>query len=247
MTKRRKRIRVKPGCLVSVLILTAAVVVMFLTPVFQINDIVITGSEKNAKAEVLIASKIREGKNIFTVNKKSSEKKIKALGYIEDVKIKRKLPGTIVIEVTESIPAAYLEHGDAYVGINEEGLALCRVSKVSVPSDCAIVKGLGVKTAEVGHYIELEKGRDDEYEILKKLLSTFEKYSWNGQITEIDVTKKNDIVFRYGERLKIEFGGTEDYDVKFSTIASTIAAISQNPEGVINLQTKNYVYSHVIE
>ncbi|MBQ8002209.1 MAG: FtsQ-type POTRA domain-containing protein, partial [Clostridia bacterium] len=111
MAKKKKKLRVRPGCLVSVFILVVSAVVLFLTPIFDIDDIVIKGNARISKAEIMIASGIREDKNIFAINKGYAKKKILAIGYIEDVKISRQLPGKVVITVKEGSVSAYLDFG----------------------------------------------------------------------------------------------------------------------------------------
>lgn len=245
--KRKKRLRINPKFLIAVLLLIVSMVVLFLTPLFDISDIKVTGNERFAKAEIQIASGIRKNNNIFAINKRRVEKDVKALGYIEEVKVKRRLPGTVVIEVQEGTVAAFLEYGGFYAGINKSGQALCRVSKALPATGAPIVKGVSVVKAELGEKVTILAGKEDEYEVLEKLMDTFEEYSLSGDITEIDVTKKNDIVFRYREKLKIELGGLNDYGLKFNYIRAMLSSLGEDATGVINMQSENYTYRNTIE
>ncbi len=245
--KKRRKIKVRPGCLISVFILAVSAVVLFLTPIFDIDDIEITGNERISKAEIMIASGIRENKNIFAINKAQAKKKIMALGYIEEVKIERKLPHRVTIEVKEGTVAAYLDFGDLYAGINKDGQTLCNMSKASPVKNAPVVLGIGVKKADVGKSIVLNDGRRDEYEVLVKLMETFDSLALTENITEIDITSKENIMFRYKGNLKVELGGLNDYDLKFSYIMSMLSELGAEPTGVINMQSENYVYRNTIE
>lgn len=245
--KRKKRLRINPKFLIAVLLLIISAVVLFVTPLFDISEIKVTGNERFAKAEIQIASGIRKSNNIFAINKGQVEKAIKSLGYIEDVKIKRRLPGTVVIEVQEGTVAAFLEYGGFYAGINKSGQALCRVSKALPATGAPIVKGVGVVKADLGEKVKLREGKEDEYEVLEKLMETFEEYSLIADITEIDITKKNDIVFRYKGKLKIELGGLNDYGLKFNYIQAMLSELGSDATGVINMQSENYTYRNTIE
>lgn len=245
--KKKKRVRINPKFLITVVLLIASAVVLFVTPLFDIRDIKISGNERVAKAEIQIASGIRKNRNIFAINKSRAARDIKAVGYIERVKIKRKLPGTVVIEVQEGTVSAFLEYGGMYAGINEDGQALCRVSKALPVSGAPVVKGLSVVKAEVGEKVRPREGKEDEYEVLEKLMSTFKQYSLTPYITEIDVTKKDDIVFRYNGKLKIELGGLNDYDLKFNYIKAMLSELGMEATGVINMQSENYTYRNTIE
>lgn len=245
--KKKRRVRINPKFIIALLLLAVAAVVLFLTPLFDITDIKISGTERIAKAEVLIASGIRENKNIFAINKGSAEKSIKALGYIEDVKIKRRLPNVVLIEVKEGTVCAYVDYGGMYVGINKSGMALCRVSKALPAEGAPIVKGINVIKADLGEKVKLKKGKEDEFEVLSKLLDTFDKYDITPFVTEIDVAKKTDIVFRYNHKLKIELGGLNDYDLKFNYIKAMLSELGNDATGVINMQSENYTYRNTIE
>ncbi len=245
--RKKKRAGINPKILITLLLLVISAVVLFVTPLFNIRDIKVSGNERIAKAEIQIASGIRKNKNIFAINKHRAEKDIKAVGYIEDVKIKRKLPGTIVIEVKEGTVSAFLDYGGMYAGINTKGQALCRVSKALPATGAPIVKGLGVIKAEVGQKVRLREGKEDEYEVLEKLMETFEKYALTPYITEIDVTKKDDIMFRYNGKLKIELGGLNDYDLKFNYIQAMLSELGADATGVINMESENYTYRNTIE
>ena len=248
MAKRKKRrVRINPKFILALLLLIIAAVVLFLTPLFNITHIKISGTEYNAKAEVLIASGIRENKNIFAINKASAEKGIKELGYVEDVKIKRRLPGTVLIEVKEGTVCAYVDYGGMYVGINKAGRALCRVSKALPVSGAPIVKGISVIKADLGEKVKLKSGKEDEFEVLTNLMDTFDEYALTPFVTEIDVTKKSDIVFRYKGKLKIELGGLNDYDLKFNYVKAMISELGADATGVINMQSENYTYRNTIE
>ena len=245
--KKKRRLRINPKFLIAVLLIIITVVVLFVTPLFDIREIKVTGSERYAKAEVQIASGIRKNNNIFAINKGRAEKAVKALGYIEDVKIKRQLPSTVVIDVKEGAVVAYLEYGGFYAGINKAGQALCRISKALPATGAPIVKGVSVVKAELGEQVKIKDGKEDEYEVLEKLMETFEEYALSADITEIDVTKKDDLMFRYKDKLKIELGGLNDYGLKFNYIQAMLSALGQEATGVINMQSENYTYRNTIE
>ncbi len=245
--RKKKRLRLNPKFLIALLLIAVAAVVLFLTPLFDITDIKISGTERNAKAEVLIASGIRENKNIFAINKGAAEKNIKALGYVESVKIKRRLPNVVLIEVKESTVCAYMDYGGMYVGINKAGKSLCRVSKALPVEGAPIVKGISVIKADLGEKVRLKNGKEDEFEVLINLLDTFEKHNLMADITEIDVAKKSNIMFRYKGKLKIELGGLEDYDLKFNYIKAMLSELGEGATGVINMQSENYTYRNTVE
>lgn len=89
--------------LLSVLVICAAVV-MALTLFFRVDTIEVTGTERYTEKDVIEASGIQLGDNLFLLNKYEAARSIaEQLPYIdiEDIRIRRELPDTLLIDVAE--------------------------------------------------------------------------------------------------------------------------------------------------
>ena len=123
MAKRRKsnrrRRRGSFGFLYKLLSTLAicAVVVAALTLFFRVDTIEVTGMERYTAQEVIDASGVASGDNLFLLNKYSVDQDIKtALPYIEELRINRRLPDTLVIQVQEcGTPLAVVQDGSAWL------------------------------------------------------------------------------------------------------------------------------------
>lgn len=103
--------------LLSVLVICAAVV-MALTLFFRVDTIEVTGTERYTEKDVIEASGIQLGDNLFLLNKYEAARSIaEQLPYIdiEDIRIRRELPDTLLIDRGR--------HG-LYGGESEPGLSL---------------------------------------------------------------------------------------------------------------------------
>lgn len=248
MAKRKKaRMRIRPGCLVTVIAVIVAFVVLYLTPVFGVNDIVIEGNMRISKAEILIASGVREGNSIFAINTSKAKRNIMELGYIKDVKISRRLNLDVHIAVEEGTVAAYIEGGKGLVGISDEGQTLCDVSKASDTGSAAMVYGVVIDNVKVGQIAVPAEGKAEKYAIVLKLLSTFKELGIADDITEIDVSEREYITFRHRGKLKVELGDLSDYELKFNYIMALLSEMGQDVEGTLNMISENYAYSHTIQ
>ena len=87
--------------LLSILIICTAIIVA-LTLFFRVDTIVVSGQERYTSQEIQDATGIAQGDNLFLLNKYDvAQNIVKALPYVEEIRISRKLPDTLLIEVRE--------------------------------------------------------------------------------------------------------------------------------------------------
>ena len=87
--------------LLFVLALLAAVTVGA-TVFFQVEQVVVTGNSRYTQEEIVAATGIRPGDNLFRMNKFAIQDQVlEEMPYLEDILIRRKLPSTITVAVRE--------------------------------------------------------------------------------------------------------------------------------------------------
>ena len=106
----RKRISAGRAAIGPAKFLLACVVLIFLVSIFlQVGTIEVTGNSHYTANEIIQAAGIEEGDNLFFVNRFSAVSGIMAkLPYVESVEIATQLPGTVIIEITESQALAWV-------------------------------------------------------------------------------------------------------------------------------------------
>ena len=102
--------------LLSVLLICSAIIVA-MTLFFRVGDIVVTGQKRYTAEEIQAASGVELGSNMYLLNKYDVVRAITGeLPYIEDIRVNRKLPDTLLIEVRESgRPFALVQDGSAWL------------------------------------------------------------------------------------------------------------------------------------
>ena len=98
--------------MLSVLVICVAIIAA-LTLFFRVNQIEVTGQQRYTTEQGQEASEIQIGDNLILLNKYDAAGSIvETLPYVEDTRINRKLPSTLVIEVTEcGTPVAVVQDG----------------------------------------------------------------------------------------------------------------------------------------
>ena len=89
-------------------------------PYFQLSNISITGNGRISNEDVLAAAGIEERTNIFACNMTDMGRKIEEIPWVRDVSLKKILPDTLMINVTERAPFALINLGEFYY-LDEEG------------------------------------------------------------------------------------------------------------------------------
>ena len=102
--------------LLSMLVICAAIIVA-LTLFFRVDTVKISGQQRYTDEQVREASGIQVGDNLILLNKYDVAGNIvEALPYIEDTRINRKLPSTLIIQVSEcGKPLAVVQDGYAWL------------------------------------------------------------------------------------------------------------------------------------
>ena len=174
----RRRRRGSSGFLYKLLSMLAicAVIIVALTLFFRVETIVVTGTERYTAEEVIQASGVETGDNLFLLNKPTVNQRIRdALPYVERVKrINRKLPDTLLIEVEEcGTPLAVVQDGSAWL-VSPLGKIVEQLP-AGQAEGYAVIDGCQLLTPTVGTKIALATEYNAKKESLLDLLAALEE------------------------------------------------------------------------
>ena len=136
---------------------------------FDVAKITVKNNNYYTAEQIIEKGGVKTGENIFF---ESRTGRIKSAlledAYIKNVKVSRRLPSTIVIDVEERTEAAAVKYGDIYIILDESGLVL-RHSEVE--PKLTLLEGLTLKSIEPGKALEAEENYmlSDTLEILRKM------------------------------------------------------------------------------
>lgn len=230
--QRRKKIRKKRLRAFFEFTLVTAVAVMIvlsLTVLFPVKNVTASGSKLYSAEQISKASGINETCNIFTLPVREAEKNIRSiLPYVDTVKIKRSLPDTVKIEVTDAEEyACYYIDGD-YYAVSKRGYVLNKYSEQ--PQDTFLITCNGVECA-VGSKVAFEKQSTEQ--LLDSLKSKLEGYGI--AINAIDISEEYNIRLTVEDRFEAVLGEDADIDKKLAHLDSMIKNIAPERRGKIDL------------
>ena len=88
---------------------------------FYLKEVVINNNKYLSKNEVENLLNLEMDKNIFFYNLKNLENKVKANSYIQNCKIKRKLPDKLIVNIKEKNIIGPLYNGKSYCYMDDKG------------------------------------------------------------------------------------------------------------------------------
>lgn len=217
--KRRAIInKIKRRILIFVLVVSLVWLGLAYAPFMKIKNIDCYSNVKIPSKDIISASKICKGNNILRINTKRAIKLIKqTLPYADEVKIRRKFPSTVNINVIESEVASYTKMKDKYVYIDRLGKVL-EISKVPPGTQTPILNGFDIKNAKVNEIIELKK--QDRIETFKTLYGYLTDSDFKDILTVINVSDNSKVSFTVNNTLEIIVGDCDNLDYKINFLAS---------------------------
>lgn len=234
----------------------AAVVVALMMCVslfFKVDTVMVAGVGKYSENQVLDASGIEYGDSLLSLRKGTLASRIRYnLPHVEEVKIGIKLPGTVIIEVSELEAAYAIQTGSGeWWLVSASGRAVEQLLEPD-PLGYPTILGVEVETPktdqtvqayiqipeteetgaeetpeETGDTVVLPVDTDDTAQRLSAALTILQSLEENGglgQMISLDVTDLSAITMTYEKRFSVKLGAAEELDYK---IRYAISAISQ--------------------
>lgn len=113
--KIQKRRIVNATVLAVIVILAASVCFALFSPNFDIQNVVCEGNAHITDDVLIKTASVQIGDNIFLSSFSAARERVEALDYVLKAEIKRVLPSTVCISVTEDKPSAYFAVGSNLV------------------------------------------------------------------------------------------------------------------------------------
>ncbi len=243
----RRRMRIAVVCIpfVAVILLVG----LFIGSVtLKIENYSVEGIKKYTAEQIWAASGLEKGKSLLLSNLGEAEDNILVkLPYISKVTIKRKLPDTIAITVTQSKAELALQVGEEWVLVNSSGKVMEKLGKNEPPKEIMRLQLPTAKKCELGYEIEFDLKEDElsPIEVCENLLAQVEKSALKGKITMVDITDPEDVTMVYDGRIRLHIGMPTELSAKLNLAAGAVDhedAIDPEQTGEMNLTVIQEAY-----
>lgn len=206
--KKRKKIAFILKLTALFVIILGTILFMLLSPTFNVRKIIVKGNEKITAEEIKSLSAITLDENTFKYRLSEIAQNIKQQAYIDSVKVSRKLPSEVIIEVVERKPSFMLQIGNAFVYMSSQGYFL-EVSETKLEVPAIIGYETQIENIEPGGRLvnaDLEK-----LETVLKIMKNAKANELDAKITQINIADKNEYVLRLEADKKTVYLGDASY------------------------------------
>lgn len=220
--KKNKRIKTALKIILSVGIILGGVIFALTSPIFNIKDIKVMNNNQVSSDTIISLSELKQDENIFKFYKNNVINKIKENPYIENVKIQRKIPNKIEIEVKERVAKYSVDYMGKYAYINTQGYIL-EIAEES--KDMTIIQGITTEEDEVVPGKRLNNDDLNKLEDVIKILDSANENGLEGKVTSIDISNKNEYsIYIEKENKKVHLGDSTNLSNKMLYVISIIEA-----------------------
>lgn len=221
--------------------LVIVVIILAMSMFFKISVINVEGNSIYSDEDIIEASGIQIGDNLFFINRISAGSRVVVkLPYVDSVTISRGLPNECKIVVEESRAVASISVDGELWSITQGGKFLGTVDKDD-PLQLAEISGLTVTDAAVGDTISVPDGEKDKLEYLLLILEQIKGRGLEEEVTAIDVSDASNPLIEYQSRFTVKLGALDDTEYKFAKLLSALSKLTPDDAGTLDLSNSNKV------
>lgn len=247
--RQNKKRRLKNGvrnALITIGLLLALLsvgVVLCLTVFFKVEAIDITGSGMYSTEEIIAYCSVDVGDNLFLIDKEKCKQNLEEkLPYIYDVEIKRELPSTLQLNITEAMPAYIIKNEDESYTILDDQFKVLENNASEAISDAVEIQNAAITSNGAGLLIGFEN--EDTAACLNELSAIIKKLNI-AEATAISSDGKNNNYIVYDGRITLKLGNLDNLENKvYRGIAGCEKLQESNPsaKGTMDLSGGKQFY-----
>ena len=244
----RRRFVLRMATVVAVVL----AVVLGISIFFKVSDVTVAGTEKYTPWDVREASGIREGENLLTLNKAKIGGNITTkLPYVKKVRIGRKLPGTVKIEIQEMNVVYAIADGDdswwlmdasgkiADSVSGSEAKSYTQIYGVRLQSPTVGSQAVAMETVpatdEAGQTIPVTVLESERLRAVIDILQFLEENGVIGQAASVNVSDMTMIELWYQDRYQVWLGDRENLGYKIESMAKAIQQQKDYQRGILDV------------
>lgn len=237
--RRRRRGSLGPFLRVLSVLLTAVAVVAALTLFFKVDQVLVTGNSRYSQEQIVEVSQVQKGDNLILLDKYRIAQRIYTeLPYVTEVRMSRKLPDTLVVEVAETGAVASVQSGATWWLMNARGKLLEATNSTAAGTFLRIL-GTEALEATVSGELSLPEGSPMTRERLLQFIQALAARGMLEKSGSLDLSDPDQLVLGYDGRFRVEIGYGADFDFKLDCLLAAVATLEPNETGTICMTMKD--------
>ncbi len=243
LRKRRKRRFAAVLTVVAVLIVAGVAALIYALVVgAPIAQIVVSGESVYSQQEIINASGVMTGENMFRVTDRAMNKRICALlPYVGSVDVKYQLPDVLELVVTDTTDKYLISGKSAFLCLSETQKILSLKKKK--PQDGQYrLDGFDATEGEVGAVYTPTGDDEKRFNAAKEII---EQLEINGlqKANVLDLSDLSHIVLRYDGRVNLYLGTTDNLSVRLRATAEALEMyVTDNTIGYLEISYEGKIF-----
>ncbi len=237
--KQRKKRRTLMASVLVLTVITGALLSFYV--LFRIDTIEIIGETQYSNTQIINASGIKNGDNLFLFNKQNVANNMQiVLPYLQNITITRTIPGKIKIQVSNAVPCYYIVNGNSTIALSEQFVIL--ETNFEDTQGLTEIKGVSeIDNVTPGSKILLKD--EEQLDALLLILTEIEKNDFLN-ISYIDLQDVINIKFMYENRVVVLVGSIADANKKIEFAKYLLTTedengISKTEQGTLDVSTRD--------
>jgi cell division protein FtsQ len=180
---------------------------------------------------------VEQGDNLFLVKKIQTGKRlVSQLPYLDTVNIRRVLPSTLMITVTECVPLGVLEGEDGTWWLMDRSCKLLEQGGSELAEQYARIRGLTALMPSAGSMLAVSVEESPKLDSLKQLLSTMDERDMLGQVGDIDLSGSAEILMGYDGRFTVRLPlYSDDFHLLVHRLQAAVDSLDAGQTGTLDL------------
>lgn len=215
------------------LVVVCAAAVLALTLFFKVESVEVTGNSRYSAQEIQDACGVSLGDNLYLLSKPDMVQRLhQQLPYIDEVRITRRLPNTLCVQVTE-FSTVYAVEQEGTVWLLTSGGKI--VETAAERGDTPLIDGCELLAPSLGGDVSFALELQNRQESLFALLTALESAELTGDVRAIHLGDPTVLSMDYTERFTVEMPYGADYPRLLRYLTLVIEELETNLTGVIDL------------
>ena len=207
---------------------------------FTLKNIKVVGDCPYSEEEMMTGMGLEKGMGIYDKTQKEIWEEVKYnLPFIDEIKISRRWPHTIVAKVQKATPTFYISISDDLYILSQ---SLRVLSKTRSAEDIELNSLIYLKLDNVfscveGEYLEISEENSKSLTQLVDILTLYGEFS---NITVIDISDRFNMTLQYNSIYEVKLGDTKNLDVKIRFMQKILEKIaSSGVNGIIDVSDED--------
>ncbi len=206
--KRRRKRAIKRAIITTILLIAVLVTLCLKLSYFNVATVKVINNSIVSSEEILNLANVNMGTNIFYIDFKNIRTNVLKNPYILKVEVKRKLPNTVIISVSERKAVFYGKLDNKYLVIDKNGVVLEERENIS-NMNLTSLEGFNFQEAKLGKVLPSKDMRKiNDIGLITELITL---NSSNIEITSVNLSDELNIIVNCKD-ISVRLGGNNIKD-----------------------------------